>query len=123
MPVRSSDSSVLRWPAPDEVLPAARAWAVGVGERRAEVARVGVFGSYARGDWGVGSDLDLIVVVDSSAEPFERRALSFDLLDLPVPAELLVYTSAEWERLVEEGGRFVRVVTAEAIWVYEREAG
>lgn len=121
MPVRSLDSSVLRWPAPDEVLGAARTWAAGVGKSRAEVARIGVFGSYSRGDWGVGSDLDLIAILDSSAEPFERRALSFDLLDLPVPAELLVYTSAEWERLVGEGGRFGRVATAEAVWVYERD--
>ncbi len=51
MPVRSSDSSVLRWRARDEVLAA--------------------------------------VVT----EPFARRALSFDLRDLPVPAELLVYTT------------------------------
>lgn len=120
MPVRSSDSSVLRWPAPDEVLGAARAWAAQVGRTRAEVARIGVFGSYARGDWGVGSDLDLIAILDRSDLPFERRALSFDLLDLPVPAELLVYTTSEWERLLEEGGRFSRVVAAEAIWVYER---
>jgi len=92
-----------------------------VGKSRAEVARIGVFGSYARDDWGVGSDLDLIAILDFSAEPFERRALSFDLLELPVPAELLVYTSSEWERLVGEGGRFGRVVTAEAVWVYERD--
>ncbi|MHB8868598.1 MAG: nucleotidyltransferase family protein [Thermoleophilia bacterium] len=121
MPVRSSDSFVLRWPARDEVLTAARAWAAEVGRSRAEVASIGVFGSYARDDWGVGSDLDLVAILDAATEPFERRALSFDLLDLPVPAELLVYTSAEWEVLLDKGGRFARVVTAEAIWIYERD--
>jgi hypothetical protein len=47
----------------------------------------------------VGSDLDLIAVVESSPEPFERRALAWDLNTLPVSAELLVYTRPEWERL------------------------
>ncbi|MHB0980633.1 MAG: nucleotidyltransferase domain-containing protein [Thermoleophilia bacterium] len=112
---------MLRWPALDEVLGAARTWAANVGRTRADVARIGVFGSYARGDWGVGSDLDLIAVLDSTAEPFERRPLAFDLLDLPVPAELLVYTTTEWERLVREGGRFAAVLGVETIWVYERD--
>lgn len=121
MPVRSSDSSVLRWPAPDEVCGAARTWAAKVGRARPEIARIGLFGSYVRGDWGVGSDLDLIAIVDGSELPFERRALSFDLLDLPVPSDLLVYTASEWERLLEEGGRFARAVSDEVVWLYERQ--
>ncbi|MCJ7796527.1 MAG: nucleotidyltransferase domain-containing protein, partial [Thermoleophilia bacterium] len=76
--------------------------------------------SYARGDWGVGSDLDLIAVVGESAEPFDRRGLAFDVLSLPVPAEILVYTQAEIERLRREGGRFARVLAGEVVWLYER---
>ncbi|MDO8665500.1 MAG: nucleotidyltransferase domain-containing protein [Gemmatimonadales bacterium] len=57
------------------------------------------FGSYARGDWGVGSDLDVVMIVDDSPEPFERRAARWDATRLPVPADVLVYTRAEWERL------------------------
>lgn len=121
MPVRSLDSSVMRWPGPDEVGAAARVWATEVGGSRSDVVRIGVFGSYARGDWGVGSDLDLIAVVDCSDAPFERRALIFDLLDLPVPADLLVYTVQEWGRLLSEGGRFARVIKSESVWLYERE--
>lgn len=48
---------------------------------------VGVFGSYARGNWGVGSDLDLLIVLNSSALPFERRMALLPLESLPVPAE------------------------------------
>lgn len=91
-----------------------------MGQARAEVARIGVFGSYARGDWGVGGDLDLVAVVDTSDQPYERRALSFDLLEFPVPAELLVYTVSEWDRLRSEGGRFARVLAAETVWLYVR---
>jgi predicted nucleotidyltransferase len=63
------------------------------------VTAVGYFGSYARGDWGVGSDLGVVVIVDDSPEPFERRAARWDATGLPVPADVLVYTRAEWETL------------------------
>ena len=82
----------------------------------------GSFGSYARGDWGVGSDIDLVAIVERSEAPFERRALAWSLLDLPVPAELLVYTRAEWERLRREGGRFARTIDREAIWLVADKA-
>lgn len=84
---------------------------------RADIERLGYFGSYARGDWGVGSDLDLIAIVTDSDQPFAERALAWDLDDLPVPAELLVYTSAEWSRVIASGARFARVIEAEAAWL------
>jgi predicted nucleotidyltransferase len=73
------------------------------------VVAVGYFGSYAQGDWGVGSDLDVVVVVKQSSEPFERRAARLDATGLPVPADVLVYTRAEW------GG--LRVPPRDVVWV------
>src|SRR5687768_9404967 len=90
MPVRSLTSSVLRWPDADTVHRAATVWAEALVAAEPEVVAVGYFGSYARGDAGVGSDLDLIVVVRESAIPFERRAAMWPLESLPVPADLLV---------------------------------
>jgi predicted nucleotidyltransferase len=78
---------------------------------------LGYFGSYARGDWGVGSDLDLIAILERSDEPFECRPLSWDLTDLPVPAEILVYTRYEWTRQLERGNRFARVLRDEVVWL------
>jgi hypothetical protein len=78
---------------------------------------VGYFGSYARGDWGEGSDIDLIALVVNSSETFERRALTWELTRLPVPAQLLVYTAEEWDRLLKEDGCFVRTVQREAVWI------
>lgn len=94
MPVRSLRSSTLRWPRRDEVFSALEAW-VSTLEVPGLLA-VGVFGSYARGDYGVGSDLDLLIVLNSSALPFERRMALLPLENLPVPAEALVYTLEEW---------------------------
>jgi len=84
-----------------------------------ELLRLGYFGSYARGEWGVGSDLDLIAIVSESSEPFERRSLSWSFTALPVPSDLLVYTQAEWESLVETGSRFARTLSRETVWIYE----
>lgn len=121
MPVRSLNSSVLKWPDRTTADTAVRAWAVEAARRYPGLIRAGYFGSYARGDWGVGSDLDLVVVVREAAEPFERRALGWDLSSLPVPAELLVYTEAEWQGLHDEGGRFACMLAREAVWVYPED--
>ena len=119
MPVRSLRSSVLRWPDRDDVDRAVRAWAIDVAARDGLVRRVGYFGSYARGEWGVGSDVDFVVVVERSSEPFERRSLGYDPTGLPIPGDLLVYTAAEWERMSIEGG-LPRTIAAEVVWVIQR---
>lgn len=122
MPVRSLNSSVLRWPGRETVERALRAWAAEQARRRPELLRLGFFGSYARGDWGVGSDLDLVAVVETAAEPFERRGRSWPTERLPVAAEMLVYTAAEWEALLAAGGRFARTLASEVVWVLAPDA-
>jgi predicted nucleotidyltransferase len=115
MPVRSLRSSVLKWPDAVAVDRAVREWAGRVAAKDPAVRRIGYFGSYARGTWGVGSDVDLLVVVRQSAEPFHRRALSYPADSLPVPADVLVYTEEEWRGLRREGSR---LATEEPItWV------
>jgi len=119
MPVRSLNSSVLKWPRNDEIDKAVREWAKEEAKKHPELLQLGYFGSYARGDWGVGSDLDLVAVVKESSEPFERRNLSWDMSSLPVPADLLVYTETEWSNLQKKGGRFAATLNRETVWVYK----
>lgn len=97
---------------------AVRTWSCEEAKKHGELRRLGYFGSYARGDWGVGSDLDLIAIVGKTTEPFERRSLAWDLSVLPVPVDLLVYTEEEWERLVAEEGFFARRLQQEVVWIY-----
>lgn len=118
MPVRSLASSVFRWPNKQRVDRAVRAWAQGEAARRQNLVRAGYFGSYARGDWGVGSDLDVVVVITHSSKPPDRRALEWDLSDLPVSADLIVYTEQEWNQLQQAGTRFARTLAEETVWVY-----
>jgi hypothetical protein len=113
---------VLKWPPARAVDEAVRALAVRLAAAHPELERLGYFGSYARGDWGVGSDVDMLAIVSRSGRPFAQRPLDFDLAGLPVPADLLVYTSTEWEELLRSGAPFARRLEAETVWVWEATA-
>ena len=119
MPVRLLSTSVLKWSDSKTVINAMRDWVVEVLPRHQDVIKIGFFGSYARGDWGVGSDLDLVIVVKNSDLPFERRAAKWDLTGLPVPADLLVYTENEWAAL-DMKRRFTKMVREETVWLYTK---
>jgi len=117
MPVRSLTSSVLKWPDAKTVIAAVKRWAAQVARDRPDVLKIGYFGSFARGDWGVGSDLDLVIIVDKSGKPFELRATEWDTLELPVHTDVLVYTREEWQSLSQQRLFFQRL-EGEAVWVY-----
>ena len=119
MPVRSLSSSVLKWPDAKTVDAAVRRWAEESLQNRQDVIAMGYFGSYARGDWGVGSDLDLIIILESSDQPFIRRSVEWDATMLPVPVDIMVYTHEEWKSMT--GTRFHRTVMQEAIWIYKHD--
>jgi uncharacterized protein len=111
MPTRSLHSPVLKWPEREAVLAAAEAWGRDLLARDARVERVGCFGSYARGDAGVGSDLDLVVIVRDG----HGDAL-FDATRLPVPADVVVLEAARWARLAAEPTGLARTIARDARW-------
>lgn len=121
MPVRSLSSPVFKWPDHHTVHAAVCVWAEQLVQSRPDILRIGYIGSYARGDWGVGSDLDLIVILESCEAPFWGRALDLDLNNIPVPVDVLVYSHQEWQTLADQRGRFYRTVKEEAVWVFKRE--
>ncbi|MGE0538943.1 MAG: nucleotidyltransferase domain-containing protein [Dehalococcoidia bacterium] len=108
---------MLRWPDTETVRHAAHTWAEALVEAEPAIVAVGYFGSYARGDAGVGSDLDLVVIVRESALPFERRAAAWPIESLPVPADVLVYTQVEWSRFADHSPRFAQVLREETRWL------
>ena len=58
-----------------------------------------LFGSVAMNQEGYWSDIDVVIVADV-AEPFiERPRAFFDLFDLGVPVDILVYTPEEFETI------------------------
>ncbi|MFQ5615700.1 MAG: nucleotidyltransferase domain-containing protein, partial [Anaerolineales bacterium] len=92
-----------------------RDWAERQVRSRTDILRIGYFGSYARGDWGVGSDLDVILIVEQCEQPFWKRSLDWNLASMPVPVDLLVYTRQEWQTLAAQKGKFYQMVMREAV--------
>jgi hypothetical protein len=39
---------------------------------------------------------------------------------LPVPAEILIYTDAEWHELERKRGRFAEMLAQGTVWVFNR---
>ena len=109
MPIRSLNSSVLKWPDRDAVHSAVAALAGRLRATYPAISAVGYFGSYVRGDWGVGSDVDLIIRV--SEEDWDTM---IDATSLPVPADVLVYTDSQWTAVQ---GRMRKVLYEEVVWV------
>jgi len=106
---------VLRWPSREEVEAALEAWLAR--HPIPGLVAAGYFGSYARGEEGVGSDLDLVLVVKASSLPPWQRPAQLPLEELPVPTEALVYTLKEWQALPQRSPRFARVLREETRWL------
>lgn len=119
MPVRSLSSSVLAWPTAEQVVGAARYWALPHAESESVLA-IGYYGSYARGDWGVGSDLDLVVVLADGSSA--ASGIDWQLESLPVPAEVRVYSASEWNALLRSDLRMAKVLREETVWLVGGEA-
>jgi len=65
-------------------------------------------------------DRDVIAIVRKTAEPFERRLLEWDLTSLPVPAEIIVYSLLEWEKLEQGKTRFFRMLDRDVVWTFSK---
>jgi predicted nucleotidyltransferase len=85
--------------------------------------KVIVFGSRARGDHRLNSDVDVLVIQESS-EPRYKRAgpLYRALAGLPVEVDVLVYTPREILEWSAVDQAFVTTAVREGLVVYERSA-
>ena len=95
MPVRLLTQSLLRWPEPEVVLQAVQQWAGLQAQRCPSLEKVGVYGSYGRGDAGVGSDLDLLLIDADAAGTQSSRFRRWPFEELPLSCDALVLTPAE----------------------------
>ena len=92
-------------------------WADRVARTHAGIVRIGYFGSYARGNWGVGSDLDLVVIKAAGSDP---AITGEELAELPVPADMLLYDERQFENL-RGRGKFGQMLEREVVWVFSME--
>ena len=100
---------------PEEVRRRIREYAAGAG-----VARAIVFGSFARGDADVVSDVDVILIEPTSRPVLERGLAHLPLFRMGLGVDLLVYTPEEYERLKADGHPLIERAEREGITVYAR---
>lgn len=123
MPVRLLNSVVLKWPDKQKVLYEAKLWATSTGLEDDNIVRIFCFGSICTGLWGVGSDLDILIVLKQTPVPFITRASLYETSAISVPADILVYTQAEITDLSRKKSRFIDEIQKYAILLYQHNNG
>ncbi|MFQ5341952.1 MAG: nucleotidyltransferase domain-containing protein [Anaerolineae bacterium] len=80
-----------------------------------------LFGSYVYGIPTDDSDVDLLVIMETSARPAERYlAISRLLRPRPFPLDILVKTPDEIDRALEKGDFFICEIVTQGRMLYER---
>ncbi len=79
------------------------------------ISTIILYGSFARGDFHEGSDIDLIIVGDFHERPHKRAATILGLSDLPV--EPPCSTDGEFADMVRDENPFILQALAEGIRV------
>jgi uncharacterized protein len=80
--------------------------------REKKVAAAYIFGSFAQENENLWSDIDLIIVKDSSLPFIERPREFFDLLDIGVPLDILVYSPVEFAKMQNEQNGFWKEINS-----------
>jgi predicted nucleotidyltransferase len=84
--------------------------------------RIVVYGSFARGDQHQGSDLDLIVIKNTTEKFADRIEHVLRYHTGGIAVEPLVYTEKELARMISQGNSFLQNALAEGIVVYEQQS-
>ena len=80
-----------------------------------------LFGSYAKGNATAESDVDLLVIMESSDPPPLRSVGMYRLLNgYMIPVEIMVRTPAEIERYKDVSFSVIHAALREGITLYER---
>ena len=81
-----------------------------------------VFGSVARGDADEWSDLDLVIIADTS-RPFLERYRDFEsIYEVWRRLDLLIYTPEEFAEMQAQGRPFIEHVVREGAVIHEAAA-
>ena len=108
---------VLRWPRSAQVIDQTTAWATTQRQQNPDLLAVGVFGSYGRGEAGVGSDLDLLLILEACDLPIWERLRRWDTSTLPLACDLLVYSRKEWQSLPQWKHRLAAALGHDTHWL------
>ncbi|MBC7128617.1 MAG: nucleotidyltransferase domain-containing protein [Thermoplasmatales archaeon] len=79
-----------------------------------------LFGSFARGDFNEGSDIDIVVIAEWKENFLDRIKILMDLNDYSLPVEAIGYTKEEFEKMKEEKNPFILNILEEGKIIYEK---
>ena len=80
-----------------------------------------LFGSYAYGDPGIDSDIDLLIIMKSEERPAIRSAQVSKLIrPRPFPMDILVRTPDEIDKRLKIGDRFIEEIISRGRILYDR---
>jgi predicted nucleotidyltransferase len=80
-----------------------------------------LFGSYGYGSPTNDSDVDLLIIMETSDRPADRYlAVSRLIRPRPFPLDILVKTPAEITQALEKGDFFIREIVTKGQTLYER---
>lgn len=85
----------------------------------AEIRRISVFGSYAKGRRDLFTDLDVLVIMETHEDFVERLRRLHSLLAVHVDIDILCYTPEEFERMKDLP--FLRHALADEELLYEKK--
>ena len=81
--------------------------------------RIHLVGSFARGDFRQGSDLDLVVVARASGPSYQRSARGYAVLSgLGIPVDVMVFTPEEEEAVTGWTSHVLSLARTEGVELY-----
>ena len=113
-----SSSPVPRFADRDEMVALARQFSGRLAAARPEIRKIILFGSFARGDYGARSDLDLLIVLEHSDKPLGERLHDYLQFVPGYPIDILPLTEAEIDSRLADQDLFLQQIFAEGIQLY-----
>jgi len=89
--------------------------------KKFKIKKIIIFGSFARGDYHKGSDLDLIIVGEFKERFIDRIGKIIELNDSDLEIDVMVYTEEEFQKMIKERRPFIEQALEEGIVVYEKK--
>ena len=120
---RSTGSVTVIYLDREQVVENTRAAVSALASERAEIERVVLFGSMARGDAVPGSDVDLLMVLSESRFPFLDRSVEYKPKGIPVAVDVFAYTEDEIQKMTRDGHMLLKQALSEGMIIYDRRAG
>lgn len=88
-----------------------------------EAERIYLFGSLARGEADELSDVDLVIIKDTTQPFWDRLREAGKLFSTSTErgADILVYTPEEFSEMLTRGNAFAEMIVEEARLIYDRQ--